>query len=147
MNTSQTSTVTEQDLEAYLDDKLDPVRMAEVEQALRESEELNTLLHALILARDAGEHSVGAIWRRNRLSCPSREQLRNFLTKAMSDDHLDYVRFHLEVIECLFCQADLDDLKSLQDGAGKGRAEKTRKLFEAGRSHLPPQPKRKPNRA
>ena len=50
-----------------------------MEQALRESEALQRTLRALMQERDRGEHSIGAIWRRERLTCPSREQIGTVL--------------------------------------------------------------------
>ena len=65
---------------------------------------------------DRGEHTVGAIWRRERVSCPTRDQLGGYLLGAGDDDLLKYVRFHLEVVGCPYCQANLDDLRKLQGG-------------------------------
>ena len=50
-------------------------RMAAIEEALRGSDDLQKRLTAINGRRDAGVHSLGEIWRRHRLSCPSREQL------------------------------------------------------------------------
>jgi len=64
--------------------------------------------------RVRGEHTAGAIWRRERVSCPTREQLGGYLLEAGDPELLDYVRFHLEEIGCPYCQANLDDLRKLQ---------------------------------
>ena len=69
------SNITREVLNAYLDDALTEGETAHVEQALRTSEPLRRTLRGIIQERDRGEHSVGAIWRRQRLSCPPREQL------------------------------------------------------------------------
>jgi hypothetical protein len=66
---------------------------------------------------DRGEHSVGAIWRRERLSCPTREQLGQHLLGAAPPDLGDYIEFHLETVGCPYCLANLDDLKAVQKKA------------------------------
>jgi len=63
------------ELEAFLDESLPVERMTAIEDALRADEELQKRLAAINGRRDAGVHSLGEIWRRHRLSCPSREQL------------------------------------------------------------------------
>ena len=67
------------DLEAFLDESLPAERMAAIEDALRHNEVLQKQVAAINGRRDAGVHSLGEIWRRHRLSCPSREQLGSFL--------------------------------------------------------------------
>jgi hypothetical protein len=63
---------------------------------------------------DRGEHSLGAIWRREHLSCLGREQLGSYLLGAVEPDWEDYIRFHLQIIGCPHCQANLDDLSKKQ---------------------------------
>ena len=55
---------TESELEAYLDEALNPDEMALIESALRKQPELVQLLSAINARRDAGLHSLGEIWRR-----------------------------------------------------------------------------------
>ena len=64
------------DLEAYLDESLSASRVADVEAALRNEPALVDQLATIAGRRDAGVHSIGAIWRRERLSCPTRETTR-----------------------------------------------------------------------
>lgn len=98
-------------LEAYLDESLPNEQMTVVEAALRDDRELVERLSALVGRRDAGVHTVGAIWRRHRLSCPTREQLGSFILEVLSEKHAQYVRFHLEAIGCRYCNASLEDLR------------------------------------
>jgi hypothetical protein len=98
-------------LEAYLDESLPDEQMTAVEVALRDDPALTEQLAALLGRRDAGVHSVGAIWRRHRLSCPSREQLGSFLLEVLPAEHTQYVRFHVETIGCRFCGASVEDLR------------------------------------
>ncbi len=100
-------------LRAYLADALPPEELARVEKALRDSAELRAQLEEVRENRgDLGLHSLGAIWRRGRLSCPTRQQLGSFLLDALDPDLASYLKFHLDVIACPYCQANVADLKS-----------------------------------
>lgn len=127
-------TVTKEQLASYLDDALDERETARIEQALRGSEDLRQQLLAMMKDSDRGEHSLGAIWRRRRLSCPTREQLGSYVLKVLDTDHHEYVTFHLETIGCSFCQANLADLRSQQKTP---QAEARRKrIFESSAGML-----------
>src|SRR4051812_27883425 len=102
------------DLEAFLDEALPVEMMSRIEQALRQDPELARSIAGINALRDAGVHSLGAIWRRNRLSCPSREELGSYLLGVLSEDAADYVSFHLQTIGCRYCYANVDDLKIQQ---------------------------------
>lgn len=123
-------------LHGYLDDALSDQETAQVEKALRESEGLRRMLHGLLQERERGEHSLGAIWRRERLSCPSREQLGSFLLQVLDDGWQEYVDFHLNAIGCPFCQANLADLKALQKEAAPKTQERQRRIFESSAGYL-----------
>jgi len=100
-------------LRAYLTDALPPEELARVEKALRDSAELRARLEEVRENRgDLGLHTLGAIWRRGRLSCPNRQQLGSYLLDALDPDHASYLKFHLEVVACPYCQADVADLRS-----------------------------------
>ena len=90
---------------------------AAVEKAVRRDPALAALLKDVRDELDRGEHSVGAIWRRERLSCPSREHLGQHLLGAAPPGLAEYVEFHLETVGCPYCLANLDDLKALQKKA------------------------------
>jgi uncharacterized protein YbaR (Trm112 family) len=100
-------------LRAYLGDALPPEDMARVEKALRDSAELRARLEEVRENRgDQGLHTLGAIWRRGRLSCPTRQQLGSYLLDALDPDLASYLKFHLDVIACPYCQANVADLRS-----------------------------------
>src|SRR5487761_796486 len=103
------SEITREQLHAYLDDALSDAETAKVEQSLRDSETLRRSLRQAMQERDRGEHSLGAVWRRERLTCPTREQLGSYLLQVLDDDEQDYFAFHLQVIGCPFCVANLAD--------------------------------------
>ncbi|MCA9234918.1 MAG: hypothetical protein KDA44_05580 [Planctomycetales bacterium] len=98
-------------LDAFLDEALPATAMAEIEAALRDNEQLTQRLGAIVGRRDAGLHSLGAMWRRRRLTCPTREQLGSRLLGVLDPQLNDYVTFHLEVVGCRICQASLADLQ------------------------------------
>ncbi|MAT68393.1 MAG: hypothetical protein CMJ58_02610 [Planctomycetaceae bacterium] len=98
-------------LDAFLDEALPPEMMAEIEAAMRDDESLKERLATIVGRRDAGLHSLGAIWRRRRLTCPTREQLGSRLLGVLDPALDEYVTFHLEVVGCRVCQASLADLQ------------------------------------
>ena len=63
---------------------------------------------------------------RTRLTCPSRQQLGSFLLDALDPDLASYLTFHIEVVECPFCQANLADLKCKRRPPTAASASKTR---------------------
>lgn len=125
------SLIPRETLAAYLDDALGDLETAQVEQALRLNETLRKQLHGLLQDRDRGEHSVGAIWRRQRLSCPSREQLGSFLLGVLETDAQDYVEFHLRTIGCAFCQANLADLQAQNQEATPQVRERRKRVYDS----------------
>jgi hypothetical protein len=126
--------LTAAELEAYLDESLPIARMAAVEEALRRDPQLLRALETINGRRDAGVHSLGEIWRRNRLSCPTRQQLGSYLLGILGDDQAGYIRFHLDTIGCRYCQANLLDLQSQQ--APPIAAERRRKYLQSSAGHL-----------
>lgn len=130
--------ITRAQLTAYLDDALADAETAQVEQALRESEPLRHTLRGLIQERDRGEHSIGAIWRRERLSCPSREQLGSFLLQVLETDQADYIDFHIKTVSCPFCQANLADLQALQKESAPQVQKRRQRFFESSAGLLRP---------
>jgi anti-sigma factor RsiW len=124
------------DLDAYLDEALPPEEMARIEEALRKDAQLRGRLAATNARRDAGVHSLGEIWRRHRLSCPSRQQLGSYLLEALPDEQAEYVKFHLEQIGCRYCNANLADLERQQAEAPDAAVTRRRKYFHSSVGHL-----------
>jgi hypothetical protein len=125
------NTITREMLAAYLDDALGEADTAQVEQALRGSDALRKQLRGLIQEQDRGEHSVGAIWRRQRLSCPSREQLGSWVLGVVEPDLRDYIKFHLRTIGCAYCLANLADLEEQQREVSAQTQQRRRRMFES----------------
>jgi hypothetical protein len=128
--------ITREQLHAYLDDALADAETARIERALRDSEEIRQRLKVVREERDRGEHSLGAIWRRERLSCPGREDLNGFLHGVLEPGLHDYIEFHLTTVGCPTCQANLDDLKEKQAEAPAPKRRR-RKIFDSSAGLLP----------
>lgn len=109
-----TSTYTDQQLRSFLDEGLAPEQMSQIEVLLRTDRELCGRVIALAGQREAGMHSLGEIWRRHRLSCPTRQQIGGYLLGTLEDQWTQYIRFHLEQIQCRVCMANAADLQSEQ---------------------------------
>jgi hypothetical protein len=84
------------ELEAYLDEALPAEEMTRIEQALCRDGRLVEQLVTINSRRDRGLHSLGEIWRRHRLSCPSRQQLGCHLMGTLSKEEREYIVFHVE---------------------------------------------------
>lgn len=130
------SEFTREHLHAYLDDALSEAEMAKVEQALRDSEPLRRALRQTMQERDRGEHSLGAVWRRERLTCPNREQLGSYLLQVLEEEQQDYIAFHLQVVGCPYCVANLADLQALQQEPAPNARERRRRFFQSSAGYL-----------
>jgi hypothetical protein len=119
---------------AYLDEALSAEKMAAIEQSIRSDNQMRKRIELLISQRDSGMHSLGDIWRRHRLSCPSREQLGSYLLGAMLEDASQYVEFHIDTIGCRYCQANLEDLRIAHENsrvAEPSTAERRKRIFNS----------------
>lgn len=130
------SAIRQSDLEAYLDEALPADQMARIELALRKDEELMAQVKAINSRRDAGVHNLGEIWRRHRLSCPSRQQLGNYLLGTMPEEDEDYLVFHLETVGCRYCRANLTDLQKQQAEAHADVRSRRQKYFQSSAGFL-----------
>ncbi len=130
------SSLSQSQLEAYLDEALPSEEMARIEQALRDDPSLVDRLAAINARRDAGLHSLGEIWRRHRLSCPTRQQLGSYLLGAVPDATADYLDFHVEVVGCRYCRANLADLKNRQAEESQDVDTRRRKYFQSSAGFL-----------
>src|SRR5687768_9180267 len=123
------SSFSNSELEAYLDELLPIEQMAAIEDALRQSEALQKRVTAINGRRDAGVHSLGEIWRRHRLSCPPRDQLGSYLLGVLPRESSDYVKFHLETMGCRYCCANIADLQAQQTAAEAEVADRRRRKY------------------
>ena len=123
------NTITREVLHAFLDDALSEVEMSRIERAARESPAVRKQLEEVQQGRDRGEHSLGAIWRRERLTCPKREELSQYLLEVLDEERQSYVAFHLETVGCAFCLANFHDLEALQQEAQPAAKERRKRYF------------------
>ena len=128
--------ITQADLQAYLDEALAPAEMATIEAELRKKPDLLKQLAAINARRDAGVHSVGEIWRRQRLSCPTRAQLGSYLLGALDGGHVQFIDFHIQKIGCRYCQANLEDLRRQQQETAETVKTRRTKYFQSTAGHL-----------
>ena len=131
-----TATFSDAELEAFLDESLPVERMAAIEEMLRHDSALQQRLTAINGRRDAGVHSLGDIWRRHRLSCPSREQLGSYLLGVLSRQHSEYIKFHVETVDCRYCAASITDLKAQQSAAEAEVTRRRQRYFQSSVGHL-----------
>jgi hypothetical protein len=129
--TNSMKSITREQLLGYLEDALSDSETARVEEALRHSESLRRQLSLAMQDRDRGEHSLGAIWRRQRLTCPTRGQLGSYLLHVLDADQQDYLEFHLNTVGCSYCQANLADLKALRQEPAPKVQQRRRRFFES----------------
>jgi hypothetical protein len=122
---------TQSELESFLDEALPAEDMARIEKALRKDKTLAGRLASVHGRRNSGVHSLGDIWRRARVSCPTREQLGSYLLHALGDDLADYVEFHLRTVGCRYCQANLADLEAQQAETADTVETRRRRFFQS----------------
>lgn len=126
----------DQQLQAYLDESLASDLMSAIEQQLRQEAALRERLAFLAGAREAGVHGLGEIWRRNRVSCPSRQQLGAFLLGALEEERQKHIHFHIQDVGCRVCAANLEDLKSQNQGVSETVQSRRRRYFQTSAGYL-----------
>jgi anti-sigma factor RsiW len=124
------------DLEAYLDEALPIEEMARIEKTLRDEPAMARQLATVIARRDSGVVSLGEVWRQHRLSCPTRQELGSLLLGVLPDDAARFVTFHLEVVGCRFCKANVADLQDQQAEARTSMDGRRKKYFQSSAGHL-----------
>lgn len=123
------------ELAAFLDEALPASRCSELEHALRSDADLRSRLIEVRGRESAGLHTIGAIWRRARLSCPTRSELGQFILGTLESNAADYVRFHLDRIGCRYCQANLADLEA-DAGSDEAPAQRRQRYFQTSAGYL-----------
>ncbi len=59
--------------------------------------------------------TVCKIWRQQRVTCLKRGTLGQYLLGVLEDPWLSYTQFHLDVVGCPMCLANLEDLESEEE--------------------------------
>ena len=102
-------------LRLYLDEALDPQAMATIEKRLRQEplllQRLDEIRQSLF---DHATHSLGMAWIEGRLTCPARSEWTKHFNGLSETPRSAYLKFHLEVILCPFCLANVTDLRQRQ---------------------------------
>jgi len=121
----------DEELLAYADEHLDEQTASLIETELRINDDLSDRLQLLLRGRDQGELSVGEVWKHGRLSCPERSELSLYLIQAVEPKRQEYLRFHLETVGCVYCRAELEELKESARGLDEGdsSAQRRERLF------------------
>lgn len=145
---------TDREISAWLDELLSASRMAEFESALRKDSTLQSRVAQIIRFRDQGGNSIGEVWQRARLSCPTRSELGGYLLGTLAPDAAHYIEFHLQTVGCRVCQANLSDLEEqstqpeqvpgrrrrfFESSAGLLRRSEDSESFPSGRSGTAPE--------
>lgn len=125
---------TDEELLAYVDERLPATVAVEIERHLRSSNSLAGRLVALLQSADPGNLTIGGMWRRGRWSCPPRAVLAGFVSGRLGDGLSQYLRFHMETIGCRVCEANVQDLRRM-DADGEG-VERSRKIFQSSAGAL-----------
>ena len=98
------------ELSAFFDEALSPARCAQLEHELRSNSQLRQRLIEVRGRESAGLHTLGAIWRRNRLSCPDRSELGQFVLGTLETEQRDYIQFHLQKMDAVTAKPTLPTL-------------------------------------
>ncbi len=126
---------TDAELTAFLDEALSPGRCAQLEHELRTDTELRNRLIEVRGRETAGLHTIGAIWRRSRLSCPGRSELGQYLLGTLESDAANYIQFHLDEVGCRYCQANFADLESASK-PDEAPSNRRKRYFQTSVGHL-----------
>ena len=124
------------ELEAYLDETLDPDRSSEIEEALQDDEELLQRLTHINGRRSAGVHTLGEIWRRNQIGVPTPEMLGNYLLGITTAEESDYIDFRMTKLKCPFTLAMYDDLVRQQNESEEQSTSRRQKFFQSSVSQI-----------
>lgn len=66
----------------------------------------------------AAEITVARVWREHRLTCLKRSTLGSYLLGVLDDPWKGYTQFHLDVVGCPMCVANLADLQAEESAQG-----------------------------
>ena len=80
------------------------------------------------LEESAADVTVARVWREQRLTCLKRSTLGSYLLGVVDDPWRSYVQFHLDVVGCPMCVANLTDLESEQE---ENQLPDTERIFQS----------------
>jgi len=76
---------------------------------------------------DAAEVTVARVWRERRLTCLKRSTLGSYLLGVLDEPWLGYTQFHLDVVACPMCLANLRDIEA--EDVAEGDPQRAQHLF------------------
>lgn len=124
---------TDEELLAYVDERMPSARATDLERQLRVPGELLNRLIGLLRSSEHGDVTLGGMWRRGRWSCPPRGVWAGYASGRLGDGLSQYLQFHIDVIGCRICEASLRDLKQSDGSDGEDRV---RKIFQSSAGQL-----------
>ena len=65
-----------------------------------------------IFADESSSHLLTAVWESQRPSCPKRTTLGKFILEILPPGWDEFVDFHVNILGCTFCNANLAELQS-----------------------------------
>ncbi|MHC4066716.1 MAG: RNA polymerase sigma factor [Planctomycetota bacterium] len=71
--------------------------------------------------------TVARVWRERRLTCLKRSTLGSHLLGVLDEPWLSYTQFHLDVVGCPMCLANLQDLE--EEDVAQGPREEAEQIF------------------
>lgn len=98
----------------------------DLEVHLGECQACSSVVSALRDETEGLTISVGALWLRERISCPHPDILTAFADQALDEEEADFIRFHLETVECPHCSSNLASIESSLAGESPERIDKAR---------------------
>ena len=109
-------------IHAYIDGALSPEEADAFTSMAYGDSELRGKIRTVQTEFDYHNHTVGSLWRRNQLTCPSDQEIVDYQRGALAiinPEIADYVQFHLTSIRCIYCISTAAELKQ---SAAKGGA-------------------------
>ena len=79
------------------------------------------------LDETSADVTVARVWRERRLTCLKRSTLGSYLLGVLEEPWLSYTQFHLDVVGCPMCLANLQDIEEQE--AGQEPAEAAEQIF------------------
>lgn len=70
------------------------------------------------LAEDSADLTVARVWRERRFTCLKRSTLGSYVLGILEEPWNSYTQFHLDVVSCAMCLANLTDLQEEQEAEG-----------------------------
>jgi hypothetical protein len=86
----------------------------------QEDSELRGQIRTVQSEFDYHNHTVGSLWRRNQLTCPSDQEIADYQRGELAIIYpkiADHLQFHLNSIRCIYCISTAAELKQ---SAAKG---------------------------